>query len=241
MFFLVPVVFLGAIHITAGLGVISINLYFPGEMLRVLLTVRNVCLVFGAAGVCGFLSAYYALVMFQQPFEYFRFCVFEGLHPAEYLAGRFGMLTMLLTVFAACTTALTGLLVPLTHPEVVFSGYLLLGIIYGALGGIIGTISRDFLVGFLSVAILADLDVAWLQNPVYYTAGQDLDLVRWLPAFYPCQLVFAGAFTEDTNILAVWGSCTYAAASLVLFLVSIASRLWRVRRIRTAHPEGGES
>ncbi len=231
LFFVIPVLFLGVVQITAGEGIVPVKLYYQEETLQVMLTIRHACIVFAAAALCGFLSAYYALILFHQNFEYFRFCVFNGLHPAVFLVGRFVFLIVLILLLAAATTLLTGALVTIYHPEMVFAGFILMGIIYGACGGIAGTMIRDILAAFLFVALLSDLDAAWLQNPVYYTSGQNLGLIHWLPAFYPCQMIFAAGFTEDQNPAAVQGSIIYAAALLVVLLTIIMLRLRGVRKI----------
>jgi hypothetical protein len=232
LFFAIPVLFLGVVQITAGEGIVPVKLYYPDETLQVLLTIRHTCIVFVAAALCGFLSSYYALVLFHQNFEYFRFAVFNGLHPAVFLAGRFVFLIVLILLLAAGTTFLTGALVTLYHPVTVFAGFVLIGIIYGACGGIAGMVVRDILAAFLFVALLADLDAAWLENPVYYTSGQNVGLIQWLPAFHPCQMIFAAGFTEDPNPAAVQGSIIYALILLSLLLVIIMLRL---RGVRTTH------
>ena len=198
-----------------------------------MLTIRHACIVFAAAALCGFLSAYYSLTLFHRNFDYFRFCVFNGLHPALFLAGRFVFLVILILLLAAGTTLLTGALVTIYNYEMVFAGFVLIGIVYGACGGIAGTMIRDVLAAFLFVALLADLDAAWLQNPVYYTSGQNLGLIKWLPAFYPCQMIFAAGFTEDQNPDAVRGSLAYALILLAALLGIITIRLRGVRTVRT--------
>lgn len=230
LFFSIPVIFLGAVHLTAGDGTVPVKLYYPGETLRVFLTIHSAAMVFAAAAVCGFLSAYYALILFHQDFEYFRYCVFNGLHPVVFLAGRFGFFFLLILVLASTTTLLTGQLVPVNHLEGVYAGFVLMGLVYGACGGIAGMMTRDFLAAFLCVALLADIDAAWLQNPVYYSAAQNIDVIRWLPAFYPCQMIFASGFTEDSNSAAVPGSLAYAAGLFTILLLILFIRLRRVRR-----------
>ncbi len=229
LFFTIPPLFLGVVELTAGKGAVPIKLYYPEETLQILLVIRQACIVFAAAALCGFLSAYYALILFHQNFEYFRFCVFSGLHPAVFLAGRFAFLVVLILLLAGGTTYLTGEMVAIENPGTVFLGFVLMGIVYAACGGIAGTLFRDVLAAFLVVALLADLDAAWLQNPVYYTAGQNIEIIRWLPAFYPCQMIFAAGFAEDTNPGALKGSMVYAAVLLGILLVIISARLRGVR------------
>jgi len=231
----IPAIFLGAVELTAGEGYVPVKLFFLEETLQVILTVRHVCMVFGAAGVCGFLSAYYALILFHQDFDYFRFCAFSGMTRAGFLAGRFGFFLLVVTILAAATTLLASSLVHVNDPAAMFAGFVLLGLIYGAIGGIVGMVSRDFLVAFLCVAILADIDAAWLQNPVYYTAGQELGIIRWLPAFYPCQQIFAAAFTVDLNYLALMGSGAYGTVLLSILLGVIGLRLAGFRGRKRRH------
>jgi len=230
VFFCVPVFFLGAVYLTAGEGYVTIKLYYPEEVYSLLLVIRHVCMVFGGAALCGFLSGYFALILFHRNFEYYRYCIFAGMRPMEFLLGRFGFFVSLIMVLALATTLFTMQMVSVYHPTDAFVGFLLMGIIYGACGGIIGILSRDFLVSFLLIAVLADIDAAWLQNPVYYTAGQNIELIQWLPAFYPSQQIFASAFMVDPNPLAISGSLIYAILLLGVFLIIISIRFRSVAR-----------
>lgn len=223
----VPVVFIGAVQLTAGEVLTAIRLFYPEETLQVTLTARQVCLVFGNLAVCGFLAAYYALTLFQFAFGYFRFWVIAGLPPISFLAGRFGFFVLTVLALGVGTTAASARLLPLEHPAVVLLGFLLLGVIYGSFGGMAGLLTKDPLVGFLAIAILADVDAGWLQNPVYYSSGQNLAFIRWLPAYYPGQLVLAGAFATDLNQRALAGSLAWAGALLVGLLAVSTLRLGR--------------
>jgi hypothetical protein len=187
-------------------------------------------MAFGTTGVCAFLSAYYALLLFHRDFEYFRYCVFAGLKPFHFMAGRFGFFALLIIVLSAVITVLTGSLVSINRSFDAFVGFTLVGIVYGAIGAIFGMLVKDFLVGFLMVAVLSDIDPAWLQNPVYYTSGQNTEIIRWLPAFYPSQYVFSAAFMEDNNLRALWGSLAVAVLLLVILFAMIAFRFGSVRR-----------
>ena len=230
LFFCIPAVFMGIVQLTAGTGYVSVNLYYPGETYRALLIIRNVCMVFGATGVCAFLSAYYALLLFHRDFEYYRYCVFSGLRPLHFLAGRFGFFVTLIVFLAAATTGLAASLVNIERPLDAFAGFLLTGVVYGAIGATFGMLVKDFLVGFLLVAVLADIDPAWLQNPVYYSAGQNVEIIKWLPAFYPSQYVFSAAFMVDNNPFACRASLAYAAVLLAVLFAIIAVRLGGFRR-----------
>jgi len=68
-----------------------------------------------------------------------------------------------------------------------------------------------------------------LQNPVYYSSAQENWIIRWLPAFYPCQSIFSASFTDRLNPAMFIRGILYAGVLVgVLFLI-INLRLRRVR------------
>lgn len=228
---LVPCVFIGIALATAGKGKIPIKLYLPAGTESLLLTQHDIMLVFISASVNGFLTAYFALLLFHQDFAYYRYSVFAGLPPAAFITGRFAFFLTIASLLAAMTTLLNAHYVPLSQPGQVFCGFLFLSIIYGSFGGIIGSFSRDFLVAFLGIFLLADLDAAWLQNPVYYSASQEKEFLRWLPAHFPTQLVFSSAFTKKANANAWYGSAAYVFLSFGLLFSLVSLRLRRISNV----------
>lgn len=222
----IPAVFIGMILWTASENSIPLKVFFGDETVQVLLTQRQVGLVFVSAAVSGFLAAYYALLLFHNDAGYFRFCVFMGLSPALFTAARFAAFLGVTALLAAITTLGLGRVTTLEQPFTVFAGFLLITVIYGAYGGIVGVLSRSFMPALLLIVLLADLDAAWLQNPVYYSAAQESQVIHWLPAFYPCQMVFAAAFTARSNGAALGGACIWAAVAVVLLIFAVQ---WRMR------------
>ena len=51
-------------------------------------------------------------------------------------------------------------------------------------------------------------------------------MIRWLPAFHPCQLVFSSAFTTRANATAALGALAWAVATLALLAAAVQ---WRMR------------
>jgi hypothetical protein len=222
----IPAVFIGMILWTASENSIPLKVFFGDETVQVLLTQRQVGLVFVSAAVSGFLAAYYALILFHNDFGYFRFCVFMGLSPTLFTAARFVAFLGVTALLAVTTTFGLGRVTPLEQPFSVFAGFLLITVIYGAYGGIVGVLSRSFMPALLLIVLLADLDAAWLQNPVYYSAAQQSQIIHWLPAFYPCQMVFSAAFTVRSNGAALVGALVWAVATVALLIVAVH---WRMR------------
>jgi hypothetical protein len=237
----IPVLFIGVVQWTSGRVPVPIKLFYAAETARVVLSQRSITLVFACAAVTGFLVAYYALVLYHQDFEYYRYSVFLGLRPAAYAAARFILFLLLSGAISLLVTVIISRLIVLRQPVLVFLGFMLTGVTYGACGGIIGSLSRSFLPALLIAALLVDLDAAWLQNPVYYSWAQESSFIRALPAFYPCQMVFSSAFTDRGNPLAALRGLAYAGSlTAVLFLVVHIRlrRVWRNRGEPTRRREG---
>jgi len=221
----IPPVFIGMILWTASQESIPLKIFFGGETVQLLLTQRQVGLVFVSAAVSGFLAAYYALILFHNDFGYFRFCAFMGLSPALFTTARFAAFVGVTAVLAAVTTLGVGCLTPLEQPFTVLAGFLLISVIYGAYGGIVGVLSRSFMPALLLIVLLANLDAGWLQNPVYYSAAQESQVIHALPAFYPCQMVFSAAFTSRDNGAARGGALVWAVATVAILIVVVQLRM----------------
>jgi hypothetical protein len=221
----IPAVFIGMIVWTASQATIPLKIFFGDETLQIMLTQRQAGLVFVSAAVSGFLAAYYALILFHNDLGYFRFCAFMGLSPALFTAARFAAFLGVTALLAAITTFGLGRITTLEQPFTVFAGFLLITVIYGAYGGIVGVLSRSFMPALLLIVLLADLDAAWLQNPVYYSAAQESQVIHWLPAFYPCQMVFSAAFTQRANSSALGGALVWALVTVAILIVAVQLRM----------------
>lgn len=221
----IPAVFIGMIVWTASEKSMPLKLFFGEETVSLMLTQRQIGLVFVCAAVSGFLAAYYALILFHRDLAYFRYCAFMGLSPVVFTAARFTAFVGITATLAGITTFGLSRVTTLEQPFSVFAGFLLITVIYGAYGGIVGVLSRSFMPALLFIVLLADLDAAWLQNPVYYSAAQESAVIQWLPAYYPCQMVFAGAFTTRHNGPAVVGALIWAVLTLTILVAVVQLRL----------------
>ena len=226
----IPPLFLAIVEWTTGELPLPIKLYFQNETTSVLLSQRDISLVFIGAAVSGFLTAYYAIVLFHRDFNYFRHCIGMGLSPGQFVGARFLFFLTVVTILALLITVVVGAMTDIRTWVGVFLGYLLLGAVYGAYGGLVGLLSRDFMVAILFVVLLANLDAGWLQNPVFYSTAQETTLIRWLPAFYPCQVVFAAAFDGRINGWAIGMSLGYAMLLTAGMLAVVHIRIRGLRR-----------
>lgn len=228
LLFVIPAIFLAVVEWTSGEGLLPVKLYFFKQVDTLFLDQREISLVFMSAAVGGFLMSYYAILLFQQDFEYFRYGISMGLKPHTFLTSRFGFFFTLTAILAAFTTLVMRGLMHFQNIPAAFAGFILLGLIYGAYGGIVGVLTKDFMVAILFVVLLANIDAGWLQNPVFYSTSQQSEIIRWLPAFFPCQFIFSSIFSEKFNLWALLMSLAYAS---ILFAALFFAVLIKIRGV----------
>ena len=220
LLFVIPTCFLAVVEWTSGESPLPVKLYFFQAIDELFLNQREISLVFMSGAIGGFLMSYYAILLFQQDFEYYRYCISMRLSAFTFAASRISFFLTLVAAMAIYITLIMRVMMPFKNIMGVLSGFILLGLIYGAYGGIVGLLSKDFMVAILFVALLANIDAGWLQNPVFYTTAQNTAFIRWLPAFFPCQFIFSSAFTGKINLWALFMSSIYASILFsALFLV----------------------
>ncbi len=228
LIFIIPSLFLAVVEWTSGEGLLSIKLYSFKQIDMLFLDQREISLVFMSAAVGGFLMSYYAILLFQQDFEYFRYGICMGLKPQTFLASRFGFFFTLTAILAVFITLVMRGMMHFRNVPAALAGFILLGLIYGSYGGIVGILTKDFMVAILFVVLLANIDAGWLQNPVFYSTSQETEIIRWLPAFFPCQFIFSSVFSEKFNLWALLMSLIYAS---LLFSVLFIAVLFKVKGI----------
>lgn len=225
LLFVIPTCFLAVVEWTSGESPLPIKLYFFKQIDGLLLNQREISLVFMSAAVGGFLMAYYAILLFQQDFEYFRYCISLKLSPHTFVASRFGFFLTLVAAMAVFITLIMKVMMNFENILGILVGFILLGLIYGAYGGLVGILSKDFMVAILFVTLLANIDAGWLQNPVFYSTAQETAFIRWLPAFFPCQFIFSSVFSGKTNVWALLMSFVYGSALFLALLIAVKIKI----------------
>lgn len=228
LLFVIPTIFLAVVEWTSGEGLLPIKLYSFKQIDTLFLDQREISLVFMSAAVGGFLMSYYAILLFQQDFEYFRHGISMGLRPQTFLFSRFGFFFTLTAILAAFITLVMRGMMHFQNIPAALAGFILLGLIYGAYGGIVGILTKDFMVAILFVVLLANIDAGWLQNPVFYSTSQQSEIIRWLPAFFPCQFIFSSVFSEKFNLWALLMSLAYAS---ILFAALFFAVLIKIKGV----------
>jgi hypothetical protein len=152
-----------------------------------------------------------------------------GYRAGELLLAR---LMILFCVVVLVGTGLALLLPAFFAPQrlaFVLLGFLLCGLVYGGLGLLVGALFRRELEGVLLIALIANVDVGWLQNPIYYAQAESKALIHALPGFFPAQLAMAAAFSEHLPGELLRLAARAGLYGLTLVLAALAVYAWRTR------------
>ena len=98
-------------------------------------------------------------------------------------------------------------------------GFIMIGFVYGSYGLLVGSLLKGELEGILLITLLANIDVGWLQNPIFYAGALNKMIIKGLPAFYPSQLSIITAFSGHSAGNAFGGSLVYGTTLLLLSML----------------------
>jgi hypothetical protein len=199
-----------------------------------LVSERGVTLVYLGAAAVGFLTCFLAFNLVNGRTAADARLVLCGYRPRDVLAAKLVVLLSLVSVLALYETAIIRPYVTPVHWGRVVAGFFLGGLSYGAAGLLIGAVVKHELEGIFSIVLLINVDVGWLQNPIYYASSDNRRIIESLPGYGPMQLALAGAFTERLPPGAVGRSLVYAAVLLILALGAFALRIRPARGGGTA-------
>jgi hypothetical protein len=200
---------------------------------------RSESLVFIGLAAVGLLSSFIAMSMAQKDRDASHRLVLCGYRPGRLLGAKLGVLVGVIVCLAALTTVVLPIFFRPSHFLPMLAGFILAGWIYGCYGLLIGSLFRQELEGVLFVALLTNLDLGWLQNPIYYAHAQQQAVIRGLPGYAPAQLAMAAAFSDHTAAQLLRPAAWALAYGLVLLLAALAVHAWRLRGARAGrHVEG---
>jgi len=185
MLLVVPTVFYGVILAITTTKPIDFQLAAIEEEDYVRVAQRDEALVFIGLAAVGVLTAFLGLNLAQRDFEACRRLVVCGYRPWELALSRLAVLVGVVFGVSVLAVAVLPLFFSVGHIVMVAAGFALCGWVYGCYGLAVGAFLRQELEGVLFVALLANLDIGWLQNPIYYAHAQNQAVIRSLPGFLP--------------------------------------------------------
>lgn len=226
LFFVIPTVFYAVIFLVTTHRQIAFKLASISEEVFLTVSQRNEALIFIGLAAVGILTSFLALTITQKHSAESRRLVICGFRTSELLLSKF---TVLLSVIA-CVGCYVGAIVPFFFAPkrffFVLLGFMMGGYVYGCYGLLIGVLFKRELEGILFIVLLANFDVGWLQNPIYYAEAQNKAIIRHLPGYFPSQMSMASAFTDHSVLLPLLGSLAYGT---VLLAGAMLIFWWRMR------------
>jgi hypothetical protein len=175
--------------------------------------------------ICGF--TIFAATRTGSAFD--RRLVLCGLPQPLMLAAK---LTALASVALAVSAYAALVLLCFWRPEniaLVWLGYFLIALVYGALGLLLGVLVRSELAGFFVLIMVGLLDT-FFQIPVENPAGNQ-PFLRFFPAHGPVQLTVAGGFAGQLPLSMVLLSLAWVAGFglIGLLIFWLRTRAWNRR------------
>lgn len=215
----IPAVFLGIVRITSSDRPLPFRLASLTDEPMILVSEEGINFVFFAVASVGFLVSFLALNLIQNNKQAARRLILCGYSPAEILIAKLVALLIATVVIAAYVGALTNFLYEVSHLFGFILGLVSIGFVYGCYGLLTGSLIRGELEGILIIVLLVNIDVGWLQNPLFYDGAQNQEIIRYLPAFFPSQVSVISAFTDYSIYSAMTNALLYGTGFLLLGLI----------------------
>ncbi len=202
---------------------------FSDETVR-MISRQALSFVFMGCAAVSFLTSFLAFnLVFKRVAEDQRLANC-GYQPLEIIAGK---MIVLMAIILSIALYEGLIILPFLNPMYfsrLLTGFFLAGLIYSCFGLFIGSISKHELEGIFLIILVANVDIGWLQNPMYFSESTNQEVIKNMPGFFPTQMANAGAFTNEFPLKALWGSILYA---LVFFTGAMIAFWYRIKgRIR---------
>ncbi len=225
LLFIIPSLFYVLTRVTMPDREIAFRLAAITEGIIVRVSELKEALIFIGLAAVGVISSFLGLVLSQKDAPATQRIILCGFRPMEIVISKL-ILLLAVVIVVGCYVGLL-LRVFLTPEDILKTilSFTLGGYVYGCYGILVGVLVRHELEGILLVVLLANIDIGWLQNPIYYSDAQNKLIIRLLPAFYPSQAAMASAFTRLGITLPFILGLAYGTALLAIAVVVSSFRL----------------
>lgn len=218
---LIPLFFLVIVELTASENIHPIKFLSLDQPEFIYLPERQISLAYYSIATCGFLVAFLALYLVQQNRWVNKRLIMCGYHPTELLMSTLVVLVIIMAVIAVYVGCLACLFHEFDNMTGFISGLMLIGFVYGCYGLFIGSLLKKELEGILAIVLLVNIDVGWLQNPVFFTQSENKEFTQFLPGHYPAQSTIIRAFTEfstdQITLYAIIYGLLFLSLAIVLY------------------------
>jgi hypothetical protein len=218
LFFIPAIFYLIATYTTSEIPILIKLASAPGEKV-VLLKPRELGLIYIGLAATGFIASFIALNIMQRDNQVIKRQILCGYSIPELLLSKLIMILGIVVVLGIYTAVLGSILMKSRDISGVVWGYILSGYVYGSFGLLTGAVFKKELEGILVIVLLANLDLGWLQNPIFYSASPNKLIIKFLPGFNASQVAVISAFTDFSTDSQVIYSLIYGSVFLILSMI----------------------
>jgi len=216
---LIPTVFLSIVEFTSAERVIPFQLASVGEQVFINMPEKSISFIFFSVASAGFLVSFLALNLIQKNHKANKRLILCGYHPLELLSSILLVLIVTILLIAIYIGILTIAFTHVDHPVSFTLSLALIGFVYGSYGMAVGSLVKGELEAILLVVLLVNIDVGWLQNPIFYAGAQNQVIIEFLPAYFPSQASMVKAFTNYSAISASLYALSYGMIFLIISML----------------------
>lgn len=225
---IIPAFFLTIVEFTTSDRMLPFQLASLDDEVFINISEKGISFIFFAVASSGFLVSFLALNLIQKNNTVNRRLIICGYHPIELLISILLALFLVVALIAIYVGILTNAFYTIDNLGRFILGLALIGFVYGSYGLAIGSLVKAELEGILLIVLLVNIDVGWLQNPLFYAEAQNQIIIKFLPAYFPSQSAIITAVTDYSAVNAIGNSILYGLGflfiSMVIFFFKMRSK-----------------
>lgn len=216
---IIPTFFLTIVEFTSSERMLPFQLASLDDDVFINISEKGISFIFFAVASTGFLVAFLALNLIQKNNTVNQRLIICGYHPIELLISILLALFLVIVLIAVYVGILTNSFYTIDHLGRFILALVLIGFVYGSYGLAIGSLIKVELEGILMIVLLVNIDVGWLQNPLFYAEAQNQIIIKFLPAYFPSQTAIITAVTDYSAATATLNGLLYGLGLLIFSML----------------------
>lgn len=216
---IIPAFFLTIVEFTTSDRMLPFQLASLNDDVFINISEKGISFIFFAVASSGFLVSFLALNLIQKNNKVNRRLIICGYHPIELLISILLALFLVIVLIAVYVGLLTNAFYSIDHLSRFILGLILIGFVYGSYGLAVGSLIKMELEGILMIVLLVNIDVGWLQNPLFYAEAQNQIIIKFLPAYFPSQVAIITAVTDYSAGTAAVSGILYGLVFLIFSML----------------------
>lgn len=216
---IIPAFFLTIVEFTTSGRMLPFQLASLDDNVFIEISEKGISFIFFAVASSGFLVSFLALNLIQKNNSVNRRLIICGYHPIELIISILLTLFLVVVLIAVYVGLLTNAFYSIDNLGRFILGLVLIGFVYGSYGLAIGSLVKAELEGILLIVLLVNIDVGWLQNPLFYAEAQNQIIIKFLPAYFPSQTAIITAVTDYSAANAIGNGIVYGLVFLIFSML----------------------